>query len=522
VTIGKTEFTSSAPAVSRVGLAFPYGLAFDHLGDLWASDARNNRIIEYVPPFSTGMPSAHVIGQKDFTSRSPGLGPGRLNIPLGIAFDSQDNLWVADRSNHRVLEFRSPFTDGMNASAVIGQTNYTSRSYGVSATSLNSPSGLAFGSSGNLWVVDEQNSRVLEFIPPFTNGMAASLAIGQHNFTTNFFSTSQRGLTLPYGAVFDSSGNLWVADTSDNRVLQFRPPYMTDMNASVVMGEPNFFTSGSGITSKSGLIFPTNLAFDRQGNLWVSEVYNNRTVEFSPPFSSGEEASLVIGQPDFLSREGATLSVGLNSPDAIAFDTQGNLWLADTSNNRILEYNSLVTAQAITAAHFTGGSASADQTNETGVTLAISGSPSKDGTQVTLITQSLGGQPASTSPTHLNKTVFRAVQISEIINGSVRFCLSDPSIGSNTVISYWNSTGWKDASKISQSGKSICGTVPAAALSNTWLVIGETTPKSRPLSLLLIGSGIAAAGAAVVAIVWKLTRTRSGVGHPPSPKTAEA
>ena len=90
--------------------------------------------------------------------------------------------------------------------------------------------GLAFDSSGNLWVSDNSNNRVLEFRPPFSMGMNASLVIGQPDFETGRASISQSGFLNGLATlVIDPSGNIWVGDKS--RVLEFRAPFSTGMNA---------------------------------------------------------------------------------------------------------------------------------------------------------------------------------------------------------------------------------------------------------------------------------------------------
>jgi len=80
---------------------------------------------------------------------------------------------------------------------------------------------LAFDALGNLWVTDGGHNRVLEYSKPFSTGESASLVIGQAGFTSDFAATSSRGLNFPAGLSFDSSGNLWVVDSGNSRVLEF-------------------------------------------------------------------------------------------------------------------------------------------------------------------------------------------------------------------------------------------------------------------------------------------------------------
>ena len=182
------------------------------------------------------------------------------------------------------------FSNGQAASLVIGESNFTSFNPDKTSTGVNSPYGLAFDSSGNLWVVDESNNRVLEYKAPFSTYEAANLVIGQSSFTTNAFGTTSTGLTAPESLAFDSSGNLWVTDTSNNRILEFKAPLSTGEAASLVIGQSNFTGSATAATA-TGLDGPYGLAFDSSGNLWVADLLNERVLEYAAPFSTHEAAS---------------------------------------------------------------------------------------------------------------------------------------------------------------------------------------------------------------------------------------
>ena len=115
------------------------------------------------------------------------------------------------------------------------------------------PRNLAFDSLGDLWVVDAGYGRVLEFAYPLTSGEGASVVVGQSSFTTSVAALSQTGLASIWGVAFDSSGNLWVSDTSNNRVLEYSPPFSNGMPASLVLGAKDFTSTFSGLSAKSFL-----------------------------------------------------------------------------------------------------------------------------------------------------------------------------------------------------------------------------------------------------------------------------
>ncbi|MGA9207628.1 MAG: NHL repeat-containing protein [Terriglobales bacterium] len=339
---------------------------------LFVSDSGNNRVLIYDTPFSTGESANVVLGQADFTTGTSGLTAATLNQPANTAEDRVGNIYVADTLNNRVLQFQPPFSNGMSASLVIGQPDFVTGTpnttqNGLGASSgvivgavglafsrggtlgrpaplaaavggfVGGPVGVAFDSSGNLWVADFGNSRILQYQPPFATDMNASLVLGQADFTSSTAATTNSGLRGPESIAFDRSGNLWLTDTYNNRVLEFQPPFANGMAASLVIGQADFVSSAAATTA-SGLDFPTGIAFDSAGNLWIGDTDNSRVLQFAPPFANGMSASLALGQASFTTSTPATTQNGLSRPFGLTFDSSGNLGVADFANNRTLAF----------------------------------------------------------------------------------------------------------------------------------------------------------------------------------------
>lgn len=261
-----------------------------------------------------------------------------------------------------ILPSSNAFANGQSAAIVIGQTNFTSSGHGnVSANTLYDPAGIAIDSSGNLWVADSANGRVLEFKAPLSTGEAASIVLGESNFTSPGYSNACSGsntvnpscLTNPWALAFDSSGNLWVSDNSQYRILEFKAPFTNGENASIALGQPNLDSAGTGNTpTASNLNQPAGINFDSSGNLWVADTLWNRVLEFKAPLSTGENASLVLGQDNFTSGTLANWAPGcpsgtdcpsassLSVPYDVKVDSSGNVWVADKGVDRILEFTS--------------------------------------------------------------------------------------------------------------------------------------------------------------------------------------
>jgi len=310
---------------------------------------------EIAVAFENGQAATLVLGQSSFTTGTSGTTASTLSAPRHLAFDSSGNLWVVDNSNNRILRYDAPFTDGEAATLVLGQSSFTTGTSGTTASTLNGPFGIAFDSSGNLFVADFSNHRILRYDAPFTDGEAATLVLGQADFTSGSAnrggSVAANTLSNPIRVEFDSSGNLFVADASNNRILRYDAPFTDGEAATLVLGQSSFTTSTTSTTA-STLNAPFGHAFDSSGNLFVVDRGNHRILRYDAPFTDGEAATLVLGQSSFTTGTSGTTASKLNLPFGIAFDSSGNLFVVDGSNNRILRYDGPI-AVADTAS--TGG-----------------------------------------------------------------------------------------------------------------------------------------------------------------------
>jgi sugar lactone lactonase YvrE len=360
IVIGQPDFVSNfkiAPQVNASRFSNPYSVIFDSSGNLWVADASNARVVEFKTPFSNGMSASLALGEPNlttFVNFGSSLNGSVLQVPEGMAFDSSGNLWVSDYQASRIVEFKPPFSTNENASMVIGAPDLKTPSNGgfgsTTASNLQGPIGLTFDASGNLWVADAGDNRVLEFKTPLSNGESASTVIGQSNFTydgtnvpgcpPNCSNPTQSSLSDPTDVAFDASGNLWVADRSDRRIMEFTPPFSNNQAASLILGGN---CAIFGVVLAANCIGPEDvIQFDHSGMLWVSDSSNGRVMGFPAPFSNGENATVVIGEPDFVTGPSSGIlnatQSNLATPEGLAFDASGNIWVADIGLDRVLEF----------------------------------------------------------------------------------------------------------------------------------------------------------------------------------------
>lgn len=341
----------------NVGLSGPSGVAVDTVRHLaYVADSGNNRVLVYQLQNDNTFgdyAADFVAGQADFNSTRVNRGlaspqANSLRQPTRLAVDaSTGDLYVSDTGNNRVLIFTAITLNDPSAVRVIGQPDYTSTNTSgtVSQTRMLSPYGIAITGSGagiKIYIADKDFNRVLVFGQITGNGQAATQVMGQPDFISSIPSLSQTGLASPMGVAVDASGRVYVADTNNNRV----PIWATAIGsngqpADMVLGQIWFYSNSSGASS-AALSQPQDVAVDPSGKVFVVDSNNNRVMLWSSlPTVSGQAASYVLGQADFTASARSTSSTRLALPSAVAV-TSDLVLLSDTQNNRIGAFGSTI------------------------------------------------------------------------------------------------------------------------------------------------------------------------------------
>src|SRR5262249_27344696 len=274
--------------------------------------------------------------------------PSTFASPGDVKADGNGNLYVADTGNNRVLAF-SP--NAKSARQVWGQLDFSSNAVNqIKAGSINSPFKMAIDYSQTpyaLYVSDTNNNRILIWrdATSFHTGDPADLVIGQPNLTTAIANVDGSGqkptntsLSGPRGIALDSVGNLWVADAGNNRLLRYPRPVDQPgrITPDTVLGQTDFTSSVSAAITASTLNTPSGVAIGPDGDVFVSDSGNIRVLEFPPDARAGSPAVRVFGQPSF--NAGAAPSPvsaqTLAGPQGIAMNGY-TLYVADTSANRV-------------------------------------------------------------------------------------------------------------------------------------------------------------------------------------------
>jgi NHL repeat-containing protein len=313
---------------------------------------------------ANGPAARHVLGQPDFTAKkpnNPALSENSLHSPYDIAI-IESRYVIADTGNNRIVSWiidknKSEY----KYEKIIGQPDPSKyaeiKLHSIDSDELFRPKSVVLH-----FVSDFYNHRIINCgrFPsyPKLKDWHPDLIFGQEGYKNtrewNKGGVSASSLAFPRGMARDDK-NLYVADFDNHRVLIYTTPkssidtiYRSEkMKADYVLGQDGDFTTrdgNKGGVSEKSLYFPTDVAVDISGNLYVADMGNHRVLKFNNPLKEDDEADFVFGQAnDFTTREENKNGPGpesLSHPSGVNCDSNGNLFISDTHNNRVLIFYS--------------------------------------------------------------------------------------------------------------------------------------------------------------------------------------
>jgi sugar lactone lactonase YvrE len=247
-----------------------------------------------------------------------------LNFPIGVAVNGNNNLFIADTFNNRIRHFKS---HGAITTVAGNSTAGFCGDHGPATSAcLNVPESVAVDDNGNLFIADTFNNRIRKVSERGT--ITTVGGNGTADFCGDNGAATSACLNFPHGVVADDRGNLFIADTFNHRVRRIANGTITTVAGNGTRG----FCGDNGAAISACLQFPVAVAVDTDGNIFITDLGNQRVRKIH-----GGTITTVAGNGTmgFCGDSGPATSACLSSPVGIALDTAGNLFIADTGNQRI-------------------------------------------------------------------------------------------------------------------------------------------------------------------------------------------
>lgn len=319
------------PAIDA-GMGLPPDVAVDRLGNLYIADFGGSRIrlvsngiITTVAGSSNGAPP--VDGQEAVNLRFSG--------PTGVAVDSNGAIYFGEGSigsgsglARGVFKIWKVASDGvLTTLAGNGTENFAGDGGAATAAQLNTPTAVALDFQGNLYIADSLNNRVRQVAPGGTIGTFAGT--GVPGFAVDSGPPAGAQFNTPEGVGVDPAGIVYIVDTLNSRVRQLAP----GGNILTYAGNGNASYFGDGLpASRAAINHPEGIALDAAGNVYIADTLDNAVRKVSNGTITTFAGS---GPPGFGGDGGPATGARLDHPGAVAVDAAGNVYVADTGNNRV-------------------------------------------------------------------------------------------------------------------------------------------------------------------------------------------
>jgi hypothetical protein len=286
-----------------------------------------------------GTATTTIAGSYESTGETGDGGPasvGTLDIPTALTLDKAGDLFIADTEDNVVREIT---TDGV-IHLIAGNGNEGDRADGGPATraELDNPQGVAVNADGDLFIADTYNNVVREVSPQ--GSISTYAGDGSAGYQGDNGPAGRAQLSSPTGLAFDALGNLYIADSGNSVIRRVSTSGVITTVAGNVAADRSSgglggFSGDGGPATAARLHSPQGIALDQAGDLFIADTFNNAIREVTPDGT----ISTVVNTTGAKGRSGdggPAAAAELNTPFTVTVDpSTANLYIADTSNNRV-------------------------------------------------------------------------------------------------------------------------------------------------------------------------------------------
>ncbi len=304
----------------------PERVAVDSAGNVYVADDGAYRVRKITP---AGLISTFAGNGSDGSTGDGGAATAASVTPASVAVDSAGNLYIADSAASRVRKVSA--ATGI-ITTVAGNGSSTFSGDGGPAISAGvDPAGVAVDSAGNVYIADSSNQRVRK-IAAATGVITTVAGNGSDGFAGDGGPATSASLSYPSDVALDAAGNLYVADSGNHRIRKVVP--VTGVITTVAGSGVDGFSGDGAAATLARLSSPMSLALDAQGNLYIADTFNHRVRRVAA--ATGLIATVAgNGTNGFSGDGGAASAARLSYPVGVAIDSGGNVHIADWGNRRV-------------------------------------------------------------------------------------------------------------------------------------------------------------------------------------------
>ena len=381
---GTAGYSGDGGLATSATLRYPYAIAVDSSGNVYIADTQNQvlrKILASTGDIST-VAGTTVAG---YSGDGGAATSAKLNTPSGLAIDKTGNIYIADSGNHRIRMIT--LSTGVISTVAGNGTQGFSGDGGLAQNAeLNAPAGVAVDSSGNIYIADSNNQRVRMV----SSGVISTLAgNGSAGYSGDGYPATHLELNGPISLAVDASQNIYVVDSGNNRIRKLVAT-AGDGSISTIAGNGTSGYSGDGgLATSAELKSPDGVAVDIAGNIYIGDELNSRVRKIT---ASTGNISTVAGNGTIgnTGNGGIATSAELRYPNGVALDLSGNLYILDGFSNL---------ARAVGA-------------TSTPMTASCSPNPATQGAGTTCTAKIGGTNPTGTIAWTINGTAWRTDTLS--------------------------------------------------------------------------------------------------------------
>lgn len=361
---GQWSQVNDGQPATQADLYLPTGVAVDGAGNVFIADSHHNLIREVLAAATVFQGISYTAGAMITVAGDGSAGPPQnavnattvsLNLPGGVAIDGAGNLYIADTNNNVIREVNLT-TDAITTVAgnVGGNPGYSGDGGNAIGAELNGPEGITVDPAGNLYIADTGNNRIRKVSGVILSGgtITTFAGTGTAGFSGDSSPATSAKLNAPYGVALDASGNLYIADSANNRVRRVDGSgTITTYAGTGTAG----YSVDPGPATSAELDSPMGVAVDPAGNLYIADARNYVVRKVSS--ATGNTISTVAGNfytsvygdgksgyaygngqwGEYYAGPGIANGAGIYAPYAVALDQAGNLYIAEYFDHLVRE-----------------------------------------------------------------------------------------------------------------------------------------------------------------------------------------